>query len=648
MTIKIEELPGRQENSPKKPDTHRDMLSLVSLNVSLECLREHGINIREIDPDIVPEYILDGTRERIRDQGLSRVMVIGANSSFARALIGNFCDSDLRRKEPGYEESGITAVALRGKIDDFNTQDLLWVNVVGRTKETGTPSWEFQVNGSYVEALDATDKAGLQKSIAAFQRMKLVSITLTKNAYLEGRRGEIDLKDPDLLHDINLIKTLAIGCEHPTAQLMGARISNLESQPRTLYGFLTLCLLRNYYLKQQADLEGKRVTTPVLFACDNLPTFVKRGGEEVFGASGTFLKLGLIDFATELGLSQDLVPFISQSVRCPDVMVDRITLTNPPKESVDAAFELFGVNDKKLVHTEPKPAWGGFFVEKRSTYSGEMNIPPDSMLNWMRLYGEVEDDGNYPPFQSRIWTGHAPNWAELKSRTINTSHLALGYFGLYLGASDQKIFQLMLLSGMERFLTGMLTSEVLPLMKDRLPKRLRAQENQESYLGNLMERLKNKALPDEVGRLTSDGSTKVPDRVLSIVDQNHKNGSNQKNGRPATTHHLALVTAVWLKLAVEGVDEQGKPVVLEDPKVNPTDGDGIFADVHSARDIVDSLRGQRTFARQHEIDKIFAEVKNNNEFLRELDYNLRLLESNKLIDLLFKYEVSQEIWRIGQ
>jgi mannitol-1-phosphate/altronate dehydrogenase len=644
----IEELSRREENSPNKSDTHRDTLSLESLNISLGCLRDLGINIQELDPDIVPEYILDGTRERIRDEKLSRVMVIGANSAFARALIGNFCHSDLIRREPGYEESGITAVALRGKIDDFKTQDLLWINVVGRTKESGEPTWEFQVNGSYVEALDATENAELKESIEAFQRMKLVSITLTKNAYLEGERGKINLKDPDLLHDIKLIKTLAIGCEPPTAQSIGARISSLQSHPKTLYGFLTLCLLRNYYLRQQGDLE---VTTPVLLACDNLPTFVKRGEEEVFGASGTFLKRGLIDFATELGLSRDLVPFIRESVRCPDVMVDRITLSNPPKELLDMAFELFGVHDARLVLTEPEPAWGGLFVEKRDPYSGEL-YPDNLMLNWMKVFGAVEDDGNYPLFQSRIWTGHAPNWAELKSRTINTSHIALGYFALYLGASDKKIFELMDVPGMEKFLTGMLTSEVLPLMENRLPKRLQAPENQESYLNNLMERLKNKALPDEVARLTSDGSTKIPDRVLSIVAQNHKNGLNPQNGRPATMHHLALVVAVWLKLAVEGVNEKGERVFLKDPKVNPENKEvkGIFDDVDRARDIIDSLRGlgQRTFARQQDIDKIFSEVKNNTEFLRELDYNLSLLESNSLTELLARYEDSQDIWSIGQ
>ena len=257
-----------------------------------------------------------------------------------------------------------------------------------------------------------------------------------------------------------------------------------------------------------------------VLSCDNLPD------------SGAAARRAVLGFAALR--DADLARWIEASVTFPSSMVDRITPETSP-EVRNRVEDRFGIPDRWPVVTEPFRQW------------------------------VVEDDfcAGRPPLERvgvRFVDDVAP-YKQVKGRVLNGGHCALGYLGSLAGhtTTDQAMADPVVREAVER----MLREEVLPLVPEAdgidLP----------TYVDETLQRFANPAVGDALARLARRGTVKMPSYLLpSLHDA-------LAQDRP---HRLLLLAvAGWIRFLC-GVDLSGRPVTVEDPKLEQlralTDGAG--------------------------------------------------------------------------
>ena len=245
-----------------------------------------------------------------------------------------------------------------------------------------------------------------------------------------------------------------------------------------------------------------------LMSCDNLQ------------GNGHVTQKVLMAFA---GLTKpSLQSWIASNVAFPNSMVDRIT---PATTAADLAFvrERFGIVDAWPVVTEPFRQW----------------VIEDAFSNGRPAW---EDVG------AEIIADVAP-YEIMKMRLLNGSHLAMAYLGALAGIplvhevmQDGTFYEFI-----ERFM-----EEVTPIVPIIQGTDVRA------YKRTLLERFLNPTINDQVTRICSEGSAKLPKWLLpSIVELMDK-------GVPRGL--LTLVVASWIFYLGRGVDKQGKPLDIIDAR----------------------------------------------------------------------------------
>jgi fructuronate reductase len=156
---------------------------------------------------------------------------------------------------------------------------------------------------------------GSTDSEKAFERLtsrdtRIVSLTVTEKGYCLDARNALDLKNPDIAHDL----------ANPAA-------------PRSTIGWIVEALRRR---------RAQNVGAFTVLSCDNLPD------------NGAVLHRALIAFAREA--DADLAKWIEAEVVCPRTMVDSIT---PATDDAlrDRAKALTGVVDEWPIQREPFTQW---------------------------------------------------------------------------------------------------------------------------------------------------------------------------------------------------------------------------------------------------------------------------------------------------
>ena len=243
-------------------------------------------------------------------------------------------------------------------------------------------------------------------------------------------------------------------------------------------------------------------------SCDNLQ------------GNGDVTRKVLLAF-TEM-LDPGLQAWIGEHVAFPNSMVDRIT---PATTAADLAFVAarFGIADAWPVVTEPFRQW----VVEDHFSSGRPA--------WERL--GVELVGDVAPYEI------------MKMRLLNGSHLAMAYLGALHGFAyvhdimGDPVFR----SFIERFMEQV-TPIVPKIPGTSLPE----------YKRTLIERFANPTINDQVTRICSEGSAKMPKWLLpSIQDLRNEGGA---------TDLLSLVVAAWIFYFYRGVDEAGRPLEIVDAR----------------------------------------------------------------------------------
>lgn len=282
-------------------------------------------------------------------------------------------------------------------------------------------------------------------------------------------------------------------------------VASLES-PRTAIGFIVAGLARR---------RGRSRPPFTAISCDNLPH------------NGLRLRNAVLAVAEAHDPS--LADWIAARGAFPQTMVDRIV----PATTEDdiATFERqTGLTDRALVNTETFLQW---VVEER--FAGEV---PDFGAHGASLVHDV-----------------AP-WEEAKLRLLNGAHSAIAYLGGLAGIEfvhafveheDGRAFIDRLWSESAATLA---TTEGLDL---------------EAYRRDLLKRFANPALHHRTRQIASDGSQKIPQRLLAPI------AARLARGLPIDA--LGLAVAAWMQWQV-GRNDRGEAHTVDDPLAAVLKSDG--------------------------------------------------------------------------
>ena len=242
--------------------------------------------------------------------------------------------------------------------------------------------------------------------------------------------------------------------------------------------------------------------------CDNLPS------------NGHLVRNLVRDFAALR--SGSLSSWIEANVCFPSSMVDRIVPAQTG-DDIERTERLIGLRDEAPVTHEPFRQW----VLEDSFVGG---VRPAWELAGVQFVSDVQ------PFENA------------KLRMLNGSHSALAYLG-YL-AGHETIAETVAVPVFAEFVKRLWREEVIPV----LPQVPGLDLN--GYAQQLLDRYRNPAIRHRTWQIAMDGSQKLPQRLLSSIRE------NLRQGRPIPC--LALAVAAWIRY-VGGVDEKGAAIDVRDP-----------------------------------------------------------------------------------
>ncbi|WP_097303425.1 mannitol dehydrogenase family protein [Pseudomonas chlororaphis] len=296
-------------------------------------------------------------------------------------------------------------------------------------------------------------------------------------------------------------------------------------QPKTVFGFLCAAL---------AQRRAAGVPAFTLMSCDNLPH------------NGAVTRKALLAFARQRDAG--LHDWIAAKVSFPNAMVDRIT----PMTSTAHRLQLHdqhGIDDAWPVVCEPFAQW----VLEDKFVSGRPA--------WEKVGVQFTDD--VTPYE------------EMKIKLLNGSHLALTYLGFLKGYRfvHETMADPLFVAYMRAYMDLDVTPQLAPVPGIDL----------NDYKDTLVARFSNRAIADQLERVCSDGSSKLPKFSVPTINRLIADGRD--------TERAALVVAAWA-LYLKGVDENGDTYSIPDPRAAFCQA--LVAD--------DALIGQRLLA----VEEIFG------------------------------------------
>lgn len=268
--------------------------------------------------------------------------------------------------------------------------------------------------------------------------------------------------------------------------------------PRCSFGYLLAAL----------GLRRARGLAPfTIMSCDNLQN------------NGDVTRSMLLAFARLV--DADLASWIEAGCAFPNSMVDRITPATTDEHRA-LVRNSFGIIDAWPVVCEPFRQW---VIEDEF---------PHGRPAWELVGAQMTHD--VLPYE------------KMKLRLLNASHQALCYIGMLLGYTYAH--EAMADAGIRALVRRMMDSEVTPLLEEVEGIDLA------SYKDTLIERFSNPAVRDQLARIGTEGSARIPKFVLPSVREARQQGGEIKL--------LAFTVACWFRY-LEGHDEDGVEMPLNDP-----------------------------------------------------------------------------------
>ena len=267
--------------------------------------------------------------------------------------------------------------------------------------------------------------------------------------------------------------------------------------PTTIFGYLTQALKVR---------KEKNHGTCTILSCDNI---------EGNGAVAKRMLLAYVQFS-----QPDLVDWIKNNVSFPNSMVDRITPATIPSD-ISSLLETSGIEDQWPVVCESFQQW----VIEDDFIAGRPNLESVGV----QFVKDVE------PFE------------KMKLGLLNAGHSVIGILGSLMGYTtiDEAISN----PEIGKFLAVYLDSEVTPILQGLggmdLPK----------YKKTLIARFSNKYIKDQIERICSETSAKIPKFIMPTIQGQLKSDGN--------VNYAAFVLAAWAKYSL-GVNEKNETINIKD------------------------------------------------------------------------------------
>jgi fructuronate reductase len=453
-------------------------------------------------------------RPRIDPRGLSIGIVHLGIGAFHRAHQAIYTEEAIAQAGGDWGICGVTQ-RTRNVVDMLAPQDGLYSMAV-----RGDGPERLRVVGSVREVRWAReDPDGLLERIA-HPGVALITLTVSEKAYRhDPATNRLRLDDPEIAADLELGTSRTV---------IGQLAHGLEHRWRT---------------------GGVPIT---VLCCDNLPS------------NGPVLAGLVREFVEHLPASESLHEWITEAVRFPATMVDRIVPATTAEDR-EAAARVLGVRDRGLVVTEPYTQW---VIE--DDFAGPRPA-------WERAGAQMTDDV-------------AP-WERAKLRMLNGSHSMLAYLGIL--ADHELVSDAVRSDALRAAVAGLMAVDVPPTLV--LPAGL----DLDAYQRDLMRRYANPALHHRIQQITMDGSQKLPQRLLGTVRDRRCAGAEPR--------FAALAVAAWMRFVSARCSDSGRPLTVDDPLAD-TIAERLAGRETPAR-VVDELLSMR---------EVFAEDLANDRELRDL------------------------------
>lgn len=271
--------------------------------------------------------------------------------------------------------------------------------------------------------------------------------------------------------------------------------------PRTVVGMLACGLQR----RMRAD--GGPVS---VVCCDNLP------------GNGVLLSRLVCEFAERMQGGSALRTWLGEQTTFPSTMVDRIVPATVEADRAEAA-QLLGVRDEGTVVAEPFSQW---VVEDRFAAARP---------HWERAGVTLTADVR--PYET------------MKLRLLNGSHSMLAYLGALAGY--EYMADAVRVAELGELVRRLMTEEVRPTLD--VPDGF----DLDGYVAALLARFADPALRHRTTQVASDGSQKLPQRLLDPARDVLRRGSEPR--------FVALATAAWMRYVWSHRSESGVELPVDDP-----------------------------------------------------------------------------------
>jgi len=216
----------------------------------------------------------------------------------------------------------------------------------------------------------------------------------------------------------------------------------------------------------------------------------------------------------------DLVPWVEMNIAFPNSMVDRITPVTT-SEDIDLLLEKTGIKDDWPVVCEPFRQW----------------VIEDEFVN------------GRPPWENvgAQFVADVAPYERMKLSLLNAGHSVLGLLGALVGYST--IDEVVNDKEIKSFLTKFMDDEATPSLGELQGVDLK------KYKSSLIERFGNQNIKDQVSRICSESSAKIPIFLMPTVKYQLLNEGNFA--------YSAFVIAAWAIYSL-GTDENGNLIERKD------------------------------------------------------------------------------------
>lgn len=262
------------------------------------------------------------------------------------------------------------------------------------------------------------------------------------------------------------------------------------------------------YLAEALARRRQRGLAPfTVLSCDNLQH------------NGDVAKTMLLAFVERRDPA--LALWLAEHGAFPNSMVDRITPATTDEHRA-LVREKFGIDDAWPVVTEPFTQW---VIEDHF---------PHGRPAWERVGAQMTSD--VLPYE------------KMKMRLLNASHQAMCYIGMLLGY--QYAHETMADPHIRTLVQQMMDIEVTPLLSPVPGVDL------DDYKNTLIERFSNPTIRDQLARIGTEGSARIPKFVLPSIREQLVQGG--------PLNRLAFTVAAWFRY-LAGNDDTGRPLPINDP-----------------------------------------------------------------------------------